>query len=572
MGKVLKYLRIGLAALALAGCGRGNNTLQLSDESLCKAVSNKDSAVALYRQVDSTATLNSEERARYGILRAMYDYYTDRKPATDSVGQAVVAFFADATPLQQSLSHVCAGIIYEDLGEEGQALPHYVTAANLLRGSKQYDLLATLYSHWGWLLKVEPPYTESTVKLKQAEQYARLGNHTDKLPRILGQQGWALLFQEHLKEASAMFDRAIFESKRHHNIYLGWLYKSKASVLEMLHEHREALKYVDLALATASHEDKSLIGIKGTCYISLEQYDSARYYIEAGKLDEHYFQTAAYHSEMASLEEAQGNLQEALRQRRLYELYVDSQYEEDRNLALAQAEKRYNYAVVSADRDRYALENQRKTAIVIALVAVLCVVGFVAVYIHQRYRRRTERALRMKEDLVAQSLAQVKDRSLQLMRLQQEASDKENELLTSLNRKDEQLSRLRRQQRELKESILHTNDVIQKIESVKEMNEKKKIKQAPTIALSTDEMVNLLDSTNLCYDNFVDRLKVRFEDMTTDDLCLCCLLKLGISSQDQSLLLNTTDATLRTRKYRLKKKKMQLADEYQTLDDFVRVF
>lgn len=573
MGKHLTHIIYALAILInILACGRDNGIAQLSDEQLCRAFGEKDSALVLVAAIDSSMAMNEEEQARYGMLRIMADYYADRKPDTDSAAQAITAYFKGRGGVTESLAQIAAATAYESLGEESKALPCYVAAAKLLEGSGRDALLGLVYGRWGWLLKTEPPYTEALVKLAEAEKYARRAGDYVRLTHIIGMQGWAYLFKGDLQKTVEKFEQAEKLSREHGNARLGWVLKSEASAYELLGQHQKALECAEAAIAATPTFDRALIGIKGMCFIGTGQYDSARVYIEKGKLDTHFYDRATYHYELAKLAEAQGNYQEALRERGLYESYVDSTYDEDRKLALAQSEKRYNYAMVAAERDHYALENQRKMALIVALVAALVAVGTVAVYVHQRFRRRIASALRMKEDLYAQSLAQVKERSLQLMRTKQEAQDKEMELLTSLTRKEEQLAELRQRQRELKESILHTNEVIQKIEALKEMNEKKKIKSATAIALSSEEMQNLLESTNVCYDNFVDRLRQRFDDLSQDDLSLCCLLKLGIGSQDQCLLLNTTDSTLRTRKYRLKKKKMQLADDFETLDDFVRVF
>lgn len=572
MAKRPIYTFLALVAVLLVACGRGNSIADLSDAKLCEAMECGDTAAALVLRVDSTLDMTDEERARYGLLRIVADNYADRKAEDDSAALAILAHFEDDAAMAGTLSRICAAMVYEDLGETGKALAHYVAAAKRLEGSGRTVMQCLVYMRWGWLLKTEPPYTEALVKLREAERLARHADDSDRLTHIVGMQGWALLFKGDLNECVEKFDQAERLSRSHGNVRLGWVLKSKASAYELVGRHRDALACAEEAIAATPNPDRALIGIKGMCFIGTGQYDSARVYIEKGKLDSHSYDKATYHYELAKLAEAQGHYKEALRERALYESYVDSTYDEDRRLALAQAEKRYNYAMVSAERDHYAMENQRKMALIVALVAALVAVGTVAVYVHQRYRRRIAAALRMKEDLYAQSLAQVKERSLQLMRTKQEAQDKEMALLTSLTRKEEQLAALRQQQRELKESLLHTNDVIQKIEALKEMNEKKKIKSATAIALSSEEIQNLMESTNVCYDNFVDRLRLRYDDLSQDDLCLCCLLKLGISTQDQCLLLNTTDSTLRTRKYRLKKKKMQLADDFETLDDFVKVF
>lgn len=572
MTKRQVYIFIIVTLAWLSACSKGDRLPELSDGHLTEAVLCKDSALAYYSQIDSMLAMTDDDRARYVMLKLLVGYYTNHRQTSDSLMMDVEEHFKNSRGLDNTLSLICVGLAYEQMGEEGKALPCYVSAASQLDGTGHDRLSCVVYARWGWLLKTEPPYTESLVKLDKAEGFARSLQDTCRLSRILGMKGWCFLFSHRYDKAHQMFDDGIALSRAHRCDDLAWLLKSKASAYEMQGNHLMALRFANEAIAHSDHEDRSLTGIKGTCFIGLGRYDSARIYIDKGRLDERYYQKASYYSEMAALEESQKHYEKALDNYKRYSLYVDSQYDEDRRLALAQSEKRYNYALVAADRDRYALENQRKTALLVALVAVMLSVAVGAFYIHQRYRRRVQDALRMKEKLLSQSLEQIKDRNYQLMKTKQEAQDKEMELMTTLTYKDEQLAQLRQQQRELKDTILHNNDVIMKIEALNKMNEKNKISSAQTIALTSDERQNLIESTNLCYDNFVDRLKLRFEDLSQDDICLCCLLKLGINAQDQSILLHTSDSTLRTRKYRLKKKKMQLTDDFETLDDFIKVF
>lgn len=571
--KLRKILILLLPILiVLYSCRKRNTIAVLTDDKLCEAIAIKDSALCFLSTIDTLSNFSEEETKRLAMLRAIAYYYGQGDALGDSVATDLIDYWSEQKSLSRALANLCAGLIFEANGQEEKALPCYVQAANDLKGSSKWGALSTVYTRWGWLLRTEPPYTEAQVKLELAGRYARQIKDNSRLAQICGMKGWAWLFYGDLQRSKTLFDEGVAIATKNHCNNLGWLLKSKASACEMMHQHKEALRYVNEAIAESKKEDKSLLGIKGTCFIGLGQYDSARYYIDKGHLEDHYYQKASYYSELSSLEEVQKNYSEALRYHKLYSLYVDSTYEEDRRLALAQADRRYNYAAVSAERDRYALDSQRKTALIIALFAVVCAVGIGALYLHQIYRRRTKDALRMKENLLEQTLAQVKERNYQLMETKQTAQDKEMELLSTLSYKDEQLAVLRRQQRELKERILHTNEVIRKIESLNRMNEKNKISSARDIALSEIERQNLIDSTNLCYDNFVDRLKSRFNDLNIDDVCLCCMLKLKVTAQDQAILLQISDSTLRTRKYRLKKKKMQLTDDFETLDDFIHIF
>lgn len=563
-----------ITALLIAACGNRQRVASLSDEAIVAAATSSDSAQSIYSRTDSSALHTEEDHARYDVMKLLVGVNNKKETESDSMAMAVEKYFNESHNKNEvkAAALIAAGQAFEQTGDDEKAMPCYVHAAKLLEDSRQWALLYNAYAHWGWLLKVEPPFVEATAKLQIAEKYANKLGDNNRMARILGMQGWTMLFQHKFDEAHKLLDKAITIAKNNDSPWLSWLYKSKASAFEMQANHSEALHYCDLAIAATKHPDKSLYGIKGTCFIGLGMYDSARIYIERGRLDNHYYEKATYYSELSDLERGKGNLLAALRYKDQFCLYVDSQYEEDRNKQLAQVARRYNYAIVAAERDNLQLANQRKKALVVALVGILCAIAAVFVYLHQRYRHRTESALRMKENLLQQTLSQLKAHNYELMKIQREAQDRQMELMASLSSKDEQIEQLRQQQSELKVKMLSNSDVIHKIEQLPSMNEKKKITSARNIALTAEEQQNLIDSTNVCYDNFVSRLVEQFNDLSTDDVCLCCLLKLGVSAQDQGLLLNISDATLRTRKYRLKKKKMALSDEYETLNDFLGSF
>lgn len=563
-----------IAALLIAACGNRQRVASLSDEAIVAAATSSDSAQSIYSRTDSSALHTEEDHARYDVVKLLVGVNNKKESESDSIAMAVEKYFNDSHNKNEvkAAALIAAGRAFEQTGDDEKAMPCYVHAAKLLEDSHQWALLYIAYARWGWMLKVEPPFVEATAKLQIAEKYAKKLGDNNRMARVLGMQGWTMLFQHKYDEAHKLFDKAITIANSNDSPWLSWLYKSKASAFEMQANHSDALHYSNLAIAATKHPDKSLYGIKGTCFIGLGMYDSARVYIERGRLDNRYYEKATYYSELSDLERGKGNLLAALQYKDLFCQYVDSQYEEDRNKQLAQVARRYNYAIVAAERDNLQLANQRKTALVVALIGILCAIAAVFVYLHQRYRHRTESALRMKENLLQQTLSQMKAHNYELMKIQREAQDRQMELMASLSSKDEQIEQLRQQQSELKVKMLSNSDVIHKIEQLPSMNEKKKITSARNIALTSEEQQNLIDSTNVCYDNFASRLIEQFNDLSTDDVCLCCLLKLGVSAQDQGLLLNISDATLRTRKYRLKKKKMALSDEYETLNDFLGSF
>jgi len=56
------------------------------------------------------------------------------------------------------------------------------------------------------------------------------------------------------------------------------------------------------------------------------------------------------------------------------------------------------------------------------------------------------------------------------------------------------------------------------------------------------------------YHGYIERLQARFPDLNANELRLCALLKINLTTKEIAALLNITPASLRTSKYRLRKK------------------
>lgn len=570
----LAHTVITLAILALAACGRSASGVRgyLTADRLETALSSNDSTTLFLKACKASDEESAETQARIGLLTLMDLHHKGEKPDNDSIARAVVEHYASGERRLRMLSELCAAIAYSDLDENDKAVRLFTEAERSATESTSHSVLYELYTSWGWTIGSERPYEESISKFKKAETHARaIGDYT-KVVHAIDLQGWEYLYTNEFDKALRIFDAAIDTARAHGYNGLAALLKSKATALELRGDHREALSYINQALAKTRGDRHTLYAIKGSILTKLGQYDSARICLEQGRQDDHLYQSAAYHCDMASLEAAQGHYPEAFAQMSSYATCLDSFYRHDRYQELIKVQRLYNYSLVAAERNKYALESQRKGTAIAIIVAIIAVVSAVAGYAYNRWRRRLGYAIRMKETLLEQNLAKIREYSLALTRSKQEAQEKELELMRNLTVRDEHIVKLRQEQQQLKQQMFRTDEVIRKIENLRKMQERKKISEAKQIVLTTDERQNMIGSANLCYDRFADRLQERFEGLSTDDLCLCCLLKMGVSAQDQCILLGTSDATLRKRKYRLKNKKMMLGDDYDTLDSFISAF
>lgn len=570
-----RHIALLTLVVLLVACGERHQSVTewLTPDRLESALTCADSARSCRKMIQSLSADGDEAQARLGLLSLMELRHRGDRSDNDSIAEAVVEHYADGDRHLRLLSELLAATTYSELDENDKAVKLFTRAERTAREGASHALLYELYTEWGWTIGSEQPFTESIGKFQQAERHARaMGDHA-KVVHAIDLQGWEYLYTEEYDKALRIFDAAIDTACYYGQPNIADLLKSKATALELGGRHAEALTYINEAIAqTRGTGSPTLLAIKGSILTHLHQFDSARVYIERGHQTDHLYQRATYYDDMSRLEAEQGHYREAFNHKTRYATTLDSFYTQDRNQELIKVQRLYNYKLVAAERDRYALDSQRKSTAIAIIVAVIAMLIAVAAVVYQRWRKRISRAIAMKETLLAKTIVQMKDYGYELMRSRQDAQEKEIALTRTLSDRDEQIGHLRDEQQRLKEQLFHTDEVIKKVERIKRMAEGKKISAAKRIALTVDERQSMIASANLCYDRFAERLAERFEGLSTDDLCLCCLLKMGTSAQDQCLLLDINDSTLRKRKYRLKNKKMMLGDDFDTLDSFIATF
>ena len=59
---------------------------------------------------------------------------------------------------------------------------------------------------------------------------------------------------------------------------------------------------------------------------------------------------------------------------------------------------------------------------------------------------------------------------------------------------------------------------------------------------------------NSAHQNFMDRLRAQYPDLTTGDFRICCLLRMNLSTKEIASLLNVSVRSVELRRYRLRKR------------------
>lgn len=259
-------------------------------------------------------------------------------------------------------------------------------------------------------------------------------------------------------------------------------------------------------------------------------------------------------------------------------IYMDSIENYEKDNQLIELQKKYDYSLVVNRNNQLELSKRKMEFSILIICIIFLVVIAILYFYYNRRKIKREEIIKMKDNFIKQSLMQLQDKTILLQKHQEELHNKEWELYTYLQKeeslksdilqKEEELKMHQQKERELKEQIFRMDSIVQKIESLNSLNTIQRWKSTSDIMLSPQELTNLEEAVNLCFDNFASRLKYEYPKLTADDIYLCCLLKMKIPSENILILLNINQQTLKKRKYRIKHNKI----ETQNLDEFLLCF
>lgn len=209
--------------------------------------------------------------------------------------------------------------------------------------------------------------------------------------------------------------------------------------------------------------------------------------------------------------------------------------EKDRKLALISKEK----------------EVSRLTNYLLAICIGVLLIGFGIGYIFlKRLNKRDRQLLKTKEELV--------------VALESQKALKEQQFQNDLEHKESQLSAITLQMLQKNEMVEEIKSAIEKDSHLSEQQLLKMVNKYFTQADSWSDFDLYFESINK---NFYTRLKQRYPDISANDLKICALIKLNLSIKEMASILNISPDSVKTARYRLRKK-LQLQTE-ENLTEFI---
>lgn len=541
-------------------------------------------ALCLLDSIDGAAPMSGRNHARYALLLTQAQYKNDLVPRNDSLIRiAVDYYFASSDSLRKAWSCFYMAQTLRDTYEPKRALDYFRQAASAASATDDNKLRLLVYSHWGAHLQPERPYEMGLNKLLEAKKYAETARDTINLIYILRDIGWSYVFLKDLEHANSYFDKGIeLATQKQQRDMLPILYKYKSVSFQHGNHSKDALRFINKALSYADRDttlQKELYTVKLLVLNDLQQYDSAYYYLDKIGERKNYYSISYKEKQAYRIQKGLGDYKEALKHHERYALYLDSDYIKTIDDNLAGLQKKYDYTYF--EYENIKLKNIAQSRNIVALVAsiALLLLLFIGYFLYLRWRKKKNIIIETKDAIIRQYLWNLQKKTNELLQQRLVLSEKElalketieeKELLTKDKLHNEKLlEELSSQQQMLKERIFGMNEIVQRIEGLHHMNDLQKRKQRIDLILSEQDLKNLFEAMNFCYNNFEERLRANYPSLTNEDIYVCCLVRMNVGKSDIALLLSTNEEALKKRKYRIKRDKIGLGKDDVSLDAFL---
>ena len=542
---------IGLLAVCLFGCNRhSSNPLLHQVASLLEV--RPDSALTVLKNLSAVEEMPEVDRAYYALLLAEA---TDKNELPllpcDSLLDFALDYYED-NDKEMAVALLYKGRLLAQMNDKKAAIENNLKALEVLQNYPEdtksrrliYSSLGLWYGDCGL-------YDKALEMQNQALHYSCSAKDTAIAYHNIGY----VYSMRDLQDSSITYQRKAVEyavrSKDMNMMVTSW--HSLSLFYGRFDKTDSAVVYARKVFQYVSDEHKMVNAYynMGDLYIDLEQYDSARYYLEKSLLLSSSW-SMPYWS-LAVMESELGNFQSAYH-------YLDTFVMVQDSLDVSEKLSEVQHLVYKHQTELEVKDEQIKSRRIIRwIVFMAIIVCFVLILIYQhRIDRKNsqqalyEQSLQHANEKLSAMQQRIKENESSLALLQ----EKENQNLDEIAKKEQLIIQLRKEKLELRTWLFRQTSIYKKVIPLYEQQE---VDKKARKVMTNSDCEKLKKTVFEIYADYVSPLQIQYSQLTEDDLLCLCLLEAGIPPLVIALCLGHTDTVaFNKRKSRLKVKMSEL--------------
>lgn len=539
---------IGLLAVCLFGCNRhSSNPLLHQVASLLEV--RPDSALTVLKNLSAVEEMPEVDRAYYALLLAES---TDKNELPllpcDSLLSFALDYYED-NDREMAAALLYKGRLLAQMDDKRVAIEKNLKALEILKKYPEdtkyrrliYSSLGIWYGDCGL-------YDKALEVLNQSLHYSFNAKDTAIAYHNIGY----VYTMRDLQDSSIAYQRKAVDyavrSKDTNMMVTSW--HSLSLFYGQFDKTDSAVVYARKVLQYVSDGNKTFSGYfynMGALYVDLEQYDSARYYLEKSLVLSSSW-SMPYWS-LAVMESELGNFQSAYHYLDTFVMVQDSL---DASEELTEVQHLvYKHQTESKVKDEQ-IKSGRMIGWIVFTAIVVCFV-LILIYQHRIDRKNSQQAL------YQQSLQHANEKlTIMQQRIKENESnlallqEKENQNLDEIAKKEQLIARLRQEKLTLRTWLFRQTSIYKKVIPLYEQQE---VDKKARKVMSSSDCEKLKKTVFEIYADYISPLQKQHSQLTEDDLLCLCLLEDGLPPLVIALCLGHTDTVaFNKRKSRLKMK------------------
>ena len=567
----MKNYLILLLLVLLAACRHAGRTFEVLDKAEEFIQTYKpDSAYTLLKEIPNPQQYPEKERARWCLLMTQAIDKTYRTHTSDSLIRFAVNYYEKVNDLSKlPTAFYTLGRVQRDLKDNEHAVNSFLKALDLAKGSDDYKLQYLAASQLGHVYAYSRFIDEALKTYQQALYFAEQGNDSINLSYVNSFLGRVYGLQKDWNRSIELYQKAISIAQQ--TSYIPALrlgLNELAAIYKCCEKYQEAADCLELLISLG---DDPLSGMEGAAvYLNLgdlyrltDRYDLAFPYLEKALQTKNLYTKRSAYQCFSYAYAQQGNYKKAVEYNNLYWKCNDSIQKVENRKAVIAVEAKYKHEKLLTEKQQLELKQSKlifwgSSLLLVAIIIILLVYmdkkritirlfeQLHAIRSQIAENKRTIASYQEQIDSLSLRQSDYDDLQQEKASLEQEVSNllEQNEKLNS--QKSQILVRLNQKDEEIKQY----EEIIKQRENTPDIFTR--IKQAHTI--EEKEWPELIARTDALHQQFFERLRKAFPQLTETDLQLCCLMRLGYDKKEQKSLLKITDDSLEKRKQRLKRR------------------
>lgn len=512
-------------------------TLKQADKLLLS--SKPDSAKVLLEQINTPEGLPASNYANWLLLYAeACDQLEEDVPIVPQMEKAENYYSKHGTTVEHAKSLLYLGRAYEEEKELDIGMEYYLQAANLAEGAGEYVLAGHICNRAAGLYDFEDYFDDAKRFYQKAADNFLLADDSLNYVYALRDIGSILHVKNKMEESLTYYKEAYVLSGQ---IGDSSQLSSLCNRIGVAYQEMDSFDLAEQFLfQSIIYEEEgsapTYLALSGL-YMKQNLYDKTDFYlhkashsettnkmIKGGIFYQHYL-----------LEKKQNNYNKALLYYEQYTAFVDSLTDIQEYANVLKVEKRYDQSKLL--NKNYVLQVKNQRILIACIILMLFCLLLILLY---QYRE----ALKNKRIVQQQQQLQTTHAVL----LKQELSVKGLEC-------DIQ---------QIRENILRTSTVCKKI-----LANSDDIDVAKKKPLTEKDWLALVEVIRVTYLLFFEKLQTTLSGLSEEEIRFCCLLKIGLTSQQLAILLNIQPTSISHKRYRIMKKG-GFANTNTTLEEIIQ--